>query len=78
MLGFSARSVFALRVASGKLAGDFNRLVIDMVRGIEPSIDVEVLPGLIRPSLVPSGLGHIDMLYVAGVIDTIGSIFSKG
>jgi pimeloyl-ACP methyl ester carboxylesterase len=62
-----------LKMPTTIIAGSADELMqsdkyIDIVRGIQPSIDVRVLPGL----------GHIDMLHVPAAIDTIGSIFGKG
>jgi pimeloyl-ACP methyl ester carboxylesterase len=39
----------------------------DIVRGIEPAIDVKILPGL----------GHMDMLHAPAAIDAIGAAFNE-
>ncbi len=39
---------------------------VDLVRGIQPAIDVKILPAL----------GHMDMLHVPAAIDAIAAAFA--
>jgi len=61
-----------LKMPTTIIAGSADELMqsdkyADIVRGIEPAIDVKILPGL----------GHMDMLHAPAAIDAIGAIFAE-
>jgi pimeloyl-ACP methyl ester carboxylesterase len=62
----------ALKMPTTIIAGGADELMqsdkyADLVRGVEPAIDVKILPGL----------SHMDMLHVPAAVDAIGAAFQE-